>query len=109
MASRLKYATVVAANFTGDDSKTFWQMIRRCQHDYPAQSFVALNWEWRPCVILHFDDGENLDFDEWYFSTPEIAVKAFELLEGFLDEQLPVRFAEKMKEFTATDNKDLPF
>lgn len=70
------------------DEQTFRQMIRMCQSDYPAQTFVGVDSELRPCVFAGFAGADGSDFDFWHFSTWRVAVKAFTELEKILDEQL---------------------
>ena len=73
------------ADFDGYDVTAVQSLIRTYTGDeYPCQDFVGIDSAGRPCVILHFahfdDDGENRDYETFYFSNLSTAEKAFLLL-----------------------------
>ena len=74
-----------APGLDGNYSGALQSLIRTYTGDeYPCQDFVGIDSAGRPCVILHFahfdDDGENRDYETFYFSNLSTAEKAFLLL-----------------------------
>ena len=72
---------------TKKDNASLVRLLRACDKDYPAQSFVAFDSASRPCVILHFDDANgHRDFMTCYFSSLTVAMQAFLKLDELLGE-----------------------